>query len=201
MKSFKVSTENNALQINCFSGFIPKSGIQVNKNIFAEMCMKGCKNYNQKYSCPPFVPEFNSSIKDYDGLFIIMLSSNLENIKSTEYNKIRIANVIMKSRIKKLMYYLESKFNSRFFSTGSCELCKPCKCKLNQPCSHPEKRRHSLEAAGVDCNKLAKDLFDLELLWYKDNKSPKYSSVICGLPCNLSDIKNIEKELEDYKFN
>jgi predicted metal-binding protein len=200
MHSFKIKTPQNEVIIDYFFEFISKEQVPVNRVLFEEMCKKGCKNYNNKYSCPPFTPKFEYLIKNREGLFIILFSSPLSNIKSSEYNKVRIANSVMKSRMLKLMYYLESKFNTQFLSSGSCNLCKPCKCKLKLPCKHPDKRRYSLESIGIDCNKLSKDLFNHPLTWYKNKKAPEYSCIICGLICNQSQIQEIEKEIINYQF-
>jgi len=201
MSSFKVKTKENNLKINFFYDFINKKDVLVKKDCFSKMCLNGCKNYKKKYSCPPFVPDFKNLIKEHEGLFIVLFLCKLNPIKSTEYNKIRIANVVLKSRIIKLMRFLEEKFNTTFLSTGSCNLCKPCKLKLNLPCKHPKKRRYSLEAIGIDCNKISKDLFNIKLLWYKNKKAPRYTCVLCGLVCDKKNIKEIKKEVEGFTQN
>jgi len=195
MQLLEVKTKNNALKIEIYSRFIKKEEILIKKEIFNQMCEGGCINYGKKYSCPPFVLNFNSTIKENQGLYIILFKVDLNQIKSTEYNKIRIANVVLKSRILKLMRYLEDKFNTTFLSSGACNLCKPCKLKLDLPCKYPLKRRPSLEAVGIDCNNLCEKLFNIKLLWYKNKKAPEYSCVLCGLICYEKEIKNIEIEL------
>ncbi len=195
MQSFRIKTENNEFDIEYFYKFISKKNIGVKKDFFSDMCKEGCKNYGKKYSCPPLTPDFKILIGNKDGLYVVLFKTELNQVDSTEYNKIRIANVVMKSKIIKLMILLESKFNTIFLSTGSCNLCKPCQLKLNLPCKHPDKRRYCLESLGVDCNKLCKDLFDMNLLWYKNKKAPKYTCVICGLVCDKADADKIEKEL------
>jgi len=196
-ESFKIKTENNNIQINYYTGFIKKEDISLRKNLFEEMCKKGCVNYGKKYSCPPFAPKFEALTNNHQGLFIILFQCPLNQIDSTEYNKVRIANVVMKSRIDRLMRILEKEFNTLFLSTGSCRLCKPCKLKLNQPCAHPDKKRYSLESTGVDCNHLSESLFNISMLWYKNKKAPKYTCVICGLLCNERDIEWIRKKTEE----
>ena len=191
----KIKTPKNKFDVEIYSKFILKQEIKTDKKLFNEMCKQGCKNYNKKYSCPPFVPNLIELIKSKQGMYVVLFKCDLNQINSTEYNKMRIANVSMKSRSIKLMRILEQKFNTIFLSTGSCNLCKPCKLKLGKPCGHPDKRRYCLESTGVDCDKLCKDLFNVPMLWYKDKKAPKYTCVVCGLVCNLVEIKEIEKEL------
>ena len=50
-----------------------------------------------------------------EGIFVLMFLIRLENINSAEYNKVRIANSVIKSRIDKLMRILEKEFNTNFF--------------------------------------------------------------------------------------
>lgn len=193
--SFQIKTENNNLKIDYSMDFIEKEKIKIDKKFFEKMCRECCINYNQKYSCPPFSPSFNLLSEDFDGLFIVLFLCKLNQIDSTEYNKIRIANIIMKSKIDKLMRELEEKTNLKYLSTGSCRLCKPCKLKLKQPCKHPEKRRYSLESTGIDCNDLVEKLFKIKLQWYKNKKAPEYTCVLCGLLCNKKDVNRIEKSI------
>lgn len=201
MDSFKIKTKQNNLSISCYKGFIPKKDIKIERKLFAKMCKQGCKNYSKKYSCPPFTPDFEKITNKHEGLFIVLFLCNLEEINSTEYNKIRIANVVMKSRLMKLMRYLEDKHKTIFLSTGSCNLCKPCKLKLKLPCTHPQKRRYSLESIGIDCNHISEKLFSKPLLWYKDKKAPKYTCVMCGLMSNANDEEPIKKDVTSWLSN
>ncbi len=196
MASFEIQTPKNKFKIEYFSCFIEKEKVKTNKELFSNMCEEGCKNYGKKYSCPPFSPNFINIIKNHKGLFIVLFLCKLNQINSTQYNKIRIVNVVMKSRIIKLMRLLENKFKTIFLSTGSCNLCKPCQLKLNKPCKHPNKKRYCLESTGIDCDYLSKKLFKTHLLWYKNKKAPEYTCVMCGLLCNKNQIENIKKEAE-----
>lgn len=195
MNRFQVKTKNNSFQVEVYSKFISSSNIPLNKKKFNDMCKSGCVNYGKKYSCPPFVPEIKEIIKNSDGLFVVLFKCNLCQINSTEYNKVRIANAVMKSRTERLLRLIEKDLGVNFLGTGSCRLCKPCKLKLNLPCKYPDKRKYSLEALGVDCNKLSKSLFNIELKWYKIKKAPEYTCVICGLVCNKKQVREIEKFL------
>jgi len=197
MDSFNIRTPNHDFNMECYHKFVDKGKVVVRKNFFDEMCKNGCKNYKKKYSCPPYSPTLDNLLKGFDGLYIVLFLCNLNQIDSTEYNKLRIANVSTKSRLIKLMRYLEGRFKTFFLSTGSCNLCKPCKLKLNLPCAHPDKRRYSLESLGVDCDKLTRDLFNINLLWYKNKKSPKYACAVGGLVCYEKDVPEIKKGLKD----
>ena len=201
MKLFKVNTIKNNFNVNYVYDYISKDKVKTDKGLFIKMCETGCINYNKKYSCPPFSPDFYSFSRDFDGLFVVLFFVNLDQIKSTEYNKVRIANVVMKSKINMLMRDLEVKFKTKFLSTGSCNLCKLCKCKLKLPCKYPDKKRYSLESVGVDCNKLSEELFGFKLLWYKEKNAPKYTTVVCGLLCNKKDVAQIKGYLDNYDFS
>jgi predicted metal-binding protein len=198
MKTFIVKTTKNNIEVEVYSGFIRKEDVKVEKQKFCEMCKEGCVNYGKKFSCPPFSGDFLSLVnKEYkEGIFVLMFLIRLNSINSTEYNKVRIANSVMKSRIDRLMRILESEFKTKFFSTGSCRLCKKCQLILKKPCKHPNKMRYSLESTGVNCNYLSERLFSLPLLWFKDGKAPDYTCVLAGLICNSKDIETIHSRLE-----
>lgn len=196
MKTFKVKTEKNLINVGYCFGFINKKDIVVKKEIFSEMCEKGCRNYNKKFSCPPCSPDFNKIQQDKEGLFVVLFKIDLNQINSTEYNKIRIANSVMKSRIDKIMRKTEEKFNTKYLSTGSCRLCKICKKVKGEICRHPEKMRYGMEATGIDCDEISRKLFSIPLTWYKNKKCPEYSCVMCGLFCNASDFEKMKNEVE-----
>jgi predicted metal-binding protein len=198
MKSFLIRTKQNLFRVEAYSKFVERGKVKLNEKLFEKMCKEGCVNYGKKYSCPPFVPDFRLLMQNKEGLHIILFKCDLKEISSIEYNKIRIANVSMKSRIIKLMRFLENKFDTIFLSTGACNLCKSCKVELNKSCKYPDKKRYSLEAVGIDCDDLCKSLFKTGLLWYKNKKAPQYSCVVCGLICDEVDSKKIKEELNQF---
>ncbi len=183
-----VKTPQNEVKIDIFHNFIETKAIKIDKPLFVKLCKEGCRNYNQKYSCPPFSPKFD--VKE-PYLFVVMISINLEQFKYKDYHKLRVGNAMIKPRIEKIMRKLEEYTKTKFLSTGACRLCKPCKLKLKKPCQHPEKMRYSLEALGVDCQDLTQKAFKKDLLWY-NKKAPEYTSVIAAIPLKTKDNNIIE---------
>jgi predicted metal-binding protein len=197
---FKVKTPRAEYNVEVYSDFIKKEDVRVQRELFLKMCREGCVNYGKKFSCPPSSRDF-MGVVDKEGIYVVMFLMRLENIESTEYNKVRIANSIMKSRLDKLMRVLESRFNTKFLSTGSCRLCRTCQLKLKKLCKHSDKMRYSLESTGVDCDFLSKSLFNLPLLWFKQGKAPEYTCVITGLVCDKNETNKITLELENLLKN
>jgi len=115
-----------------------------------------------------------------------------------DYLKIKAANSILKSRADKYLRRIASKYG-KYISTGSCRLCRPCKCKIEQPCAKPETKTYSYEAMGVDVDVLVERYFNNKLLWYKRGKLPEYTSIVCGLLSNnlysLETLRNEYMEL------
>ena len=191
-KSFIVKTPNRTIEIGVYSEFVPKADVIVDRQTFSELCKK-CRNYGKKYACPPKSPGFDS-ICAKEGLFVVLFKCNLEQIKNTsEYNKIRIANSVMKSRIDRLMRKLEAETGLRFLSSGSCRLCKKCNLEKNLPCKYPAKMRFSLESTGINVEKLSGALFGIPLLWYnpKNHKAPEYTCVVAGLMCDKKELPSL----------
>ena len=203
MITFQIETPGKRkISIEVYSDFIAKERIKIDKVCFSELCKK-CKNYNKKYACPPKSPDFNL-ICNKEGVYIVLLKCNLEQIKNTgEYNKIRIANSILKSRIDRFMRSLEEKSGNKlkFLSSGSCRLCKKCNFQKNLPCKYPNKMRFSLEATGIHVEDLTKKLFDLPLLWYDSKKhlAPEYTCVVAGLMCDKKDVEKINYSSDSFK--
>lgn len=154
---------------------------------FSKLCDIGCSNFNKKWSCPPNSPSFHEFTSKWSDLFVFhfqIYTDQFLYIKN-DYLKIKAANSILKSRADKYLSIMSYQYGS-YISTGSCRLCKPCKCKLTMPCAYPDKMTYSFEALGIDVNKLVYMCFQEPLLWYKPKCLPKYTSVVCGLMTNNS---------------
>ena len=157
----------------------------VDKAKFNKLCANGCPNYARKWSCPPFSPSFQEFAAGWDSLFVLYLRIGMDQFAyiKNDYLKIKAANSILKSRADRFLRKMAEQYG-RFISTGSCRLCKPCKCKMNASCAHPEKMTYSFEALGLDVNALVNRCFQKPLLWYKPHSLPAYTSVVCGLLTN-----------------
>lgn len=110
-----------------------------NKEKFQKLCDKGCTNYNMKWSCPPYSPTFSDFTSKWNNLYVIYIRVETDQFSyiKDDYLKIRAANSIMKSRADKFLRKMASCYGS-YISTGSCRLCKPCRCKKGLFCAHPD---------------------------------------------------------------
>jgi predicted metal-binding protein len=154
-------------------------------NKFEKLCKDGCPNYGLKWSCPPYSPKFNEYSDGFTYITICALKMNLEQLSyiKNDYLKVKAANTILKSKVDKVFgsFVTES---TKYVSTGSCRLCRPCKCKKGESCGHSSKMAYSFEALGINVAKITEALFDFELLWYKKGKCPQFTAVIVGLLTN-----------------
>ena len=146
------------------------------------LCEVGCLNYSKKWSCPPFSPTFAEYALGYRQIFIFYMRTNMMQFSyiKNDYLKIKAANSILKSRADRYIRQLAAQ-HGRYISTGSCRICKPCKCKLGLSCVNPESMAYSLEALGVDVSGLVERCFHSPLQWYKQRCLPEYTSVVCGI--------------------
>lgn len=185
IKEFTVQTPKHELIIQSSSEIVSRNVFDVQKKLFACMCKDGCSNFGVKYCCPPFSPSFDDYQSEFSDFLVVMYSVKLDQLNGfgySDYQKLQIGNAVIKPRLEKYMREVETNTHTKFFSTGACRLCKPCLGKLKKPCKYHDKRRFSLESVGVNCNKLALDVFGRPLLWYKDKTAPQYTSVIAAVP-------------------
>ena len=173
----------------------PKQCIEFeNKVFFSQLCESGCKNFNNKWSCPPNAPAFSTISLSWRELYIIYMRMPMcafAGIKN-EYLRIKAANSMLKSRADKYVRKLAEKYG-KSISTGSCRLCKFCKIKEGKPCAYPSVMAYSFEALGINVGALINKFSDYPLLWYRKGNSPDYTSVVCGL------LTNEEIDLEELK--
>lgn len=171
----------------------------IDTQTFNECCKSGCSNYEKKWSCPPYAPEYSDYIRNYRLIKVLMLKVELSQFSyiKNDYLKVKAANSILKSRVDKTLRFFRSS-DVHYISTGSCRLCKPCKKKINEPCAHPKMMAYSFEALGVNVSLLVQDLFKTNLLWYSKSNLPQYTSVVAGLLYNnnFSEEKLIGKLME-----
>lgn len=162
-------------------------------------CKEGCPNYGKKWSCPPFSKSFIDIKKNYTSACMICFSTEMKyyaDIKN-KYMAIKAANVTLKSLVEKSARAIEKYADGYSLLSGSCRLCKPCQCKINRPCKHPDKMRYSMEATALNVQKLCDDFLGHHLLWYADKTLPRYTSAVALVLSNnnlewdrLSDILN-----------
>ena len=162
-------------------------------------CKEGCVNYGKKWSCPPFSKSFLSLEKNYTSACMICFSTEMEyyaDVKN-KYLAVKAANVTLKSLVEKSARAIETYTDGYSLLSGSCRLCKPCQCKINRPCKLPDKMRYSMEATGLNVQKLCDDFLNHHLLWYTDKMLPEYTSTVALVFFNqhleidqLSDILN-----------
>lgn len=128
-----------------------------------------CNKYGKHHMCPPFVgtiEETKSKFKDYDKAILLRYSQNLkvsEDISGVEKSKVEFHKKILK--IEK--YLGDRNIECWGLIGGSCFLCKECMAIYNKPCKNPNMARPSLEALGIDVQKLL-DNFGLDNNFYSD---------------------------------
>lgn len=169
-----------------------------NKCEIDKLCELRCQNYNNKWSCPPFSPKYSSISKRFSNIYILLFYCSLEqfNYIKMPYMKIRVANSILRSKSNKIIKQLEKESDGRMLASGSCHLCKVCSCKDKEvKCKKPLQLRYSMEAVGLNIEKIARDFFNHELSRYSKKDNLQYASVITAILTNNimdnNEIKNI----------
>lgn len=183
----KAQTPHAIIEYGCEECLVQTKYLEefVDKVYFDKLCKEGCPNYGNKWSCPPYAPEYTKFVEKYEFIDVFMLYIELEQFDyiKQEYLKVKAANSIMKSRIDKGLRNSMNE-NEFYVSTGSCRLCKSCKKKVGKPCAFPEQRTYSFEALGINVSLLTMNIFQRELLWYRTKNLPQYTSVVAGLLTN-----------------
>ena len=175
-------TPTNHLTIDLFRSTIPIKSILVQKDRFYKLCKKGCVNFENKYSCPPYSPHFDRFSKNCNEMVIFCYRLELNQYSYLPvYSRIRAGNAVLKSKIDRILYEYKAE-GFKIAGSGSCRACKPCAAKTNEKCKKPNKLIYSLESLGVDVNHLVKFCFGFELQWYcKKNKNPAYTCTVGGV--------------------
>lgn len=192
-KIIKNTTSNGTQSIHLLSSTITIHQLFdcVDEDAVRQSCYTGCVNFGNKWCCPPYSRTITNIISQGNYKYAILICgyinlTDMDYIKNS-YQKIKAANMILKSRCEKLAREYEVKVNGYCLLSGSCNLCKPCYKKRGLPCKKNSVMRYSLESTGINVEKLVKKVFNHTLLWYKKGSVPEYTSVVTAILCNNID--------------
>lgn len=174
---------NRTISIKVKGKLIPDTSVLYDyyeKTKIEAACEKGCPNYGNKWSCPPYSEHFLNIEKEYSMGYLLCFSTEMKNYSDikNKYLAVKAANVTLKTLIEKCARSIEEYARGYSLLSGSCRLCKPCQCKIKRPCKHPDRMRYSMEATALNVQKMCFDFLGHELLWYENKKLPEYTSVV-----------------------
>lgn len=152
---------------------------------------KDCPDYGKTWSCPPGVPAAEGYLDQYEEVFTIGIKiiyhkdlrdkaetpDIVEKIRKETYGSVKL--VLMEI----LLSVEKEESGTLVLAPGRCEQCEICSRLSGQPCKRPERMRYSFAAFGFDFTKMAKELFDVDLLWTKSGL-PEYNLAIAALLIN-----------------
>ena len=196
----KKALKNRIIDISCRGILIEDVSIlnkYYQKEFIKKACEEGCPNYGKKWSCPPFSKPYYELMDGYNKAVLISLSTNMNSyvdIKN-KYTAIKAANVTLKNLVEKVARKIEMEMGGYALLSGSCRFCRPCACKINQKCKHPDKMRYSIEATYLNVQAICKELLDFELLWYEKKRLPQYTSTVSLVFCNKKLVKEVIFEI------
>ncbi len=141
-----------------------------------QLLCDNCPHFGNRWACPPFSRTSINivSAKKFSNLFAIKISPT---------DKTQSADAIIKEvrqYFDPIFYEIEkSTPNSTLLLAGSCicPLSENCPKRENKQCVRPEKMRTSLEALGYDVIKIAKEVFNINILW-QEKGLPEYLTLV-----------------------
>lgn len=149
---------------------------------FFELC-RACPQFGKSWACPPFDFDAEAVLMQYE--FAHIVATKITPVRNDIPIKDAQSLILPERiRIEKRLLDMERESGGRGFAhIGKCLHCGDEKCTrlCKLPCRHPEKVRPSLEAFGFDIEKTLKSFFNIELLWGKDGKLPKYLVLVSAL--------------------
>lgn len=169
-----------------------------------------CGGYNG--GCPPYSPKFENIKKAYPFFYVICIRfdlayaikyAGLKNGKHEGYFVLSYADRLTMHYIQRALKYFEAR---GYYALGAsnCPGCTPKRCTITRgrTCSNPKKRRFSLEATGVECHKLHRNMF-MEVLpwWYRTPKHvPVWMYRYAGVFCERDTLAE-DDLLEEFAWN
>lgn len=136
------------------------------------MCKFGCKNFNRKFSCPPYSLSTYKKVRNYNFNWVILFATSYKFNNNYSKFKTKFLYSQKEYEIQRISHQLFNLINfnghkNLVFSGGSCKRCRPCSCVEGSGCKKPSLKQISMEAIQIDCIKtLTNAGFDLQLTNY-----------------------------------
>ncbi|MEG2788620.1 MAG: DUF2284 domain-containing protein [Romboutsia sp.] len=156
---------------------------------FTGLCKSGCPHYNLSYTCPPNSPTFIDYTKNHQFSLVIAMYMKIEG-----NDTINDIHTYLRRVLSDLLIPLEVAVNGLLTDGGRCRYCEKCTYIDNLPCRFPDKIRFSMEAMGLDLDKVCKNILDHCIMWSKDSEN-SYCTVLGSINFNGNTNENHFKKL------
>ena len=155
-----------------------------------EECCRACPNYGKRWGCPPFDHDTLNDLLPYERVMIVGVKVSPYDGKlpmEQVYDLIRPELERVNSRLLELERLTGG---LAFGFVSKCPYCNgaPCARREGKPCRHPDVVRPSLEAYGFNVSLTASEVLGIDMVWGKDDKIPRYLTLVCGLFYNGPDL-------------
>jgi len=178
----KRKTPTREIDILCKAKIVEANELlkYINNNHIENKCKRGCSNYENKWSCPPYSKSYDIVSSKYKNAIIICFSTAMDKYLDINngYLAMKAANSTLKSLIDKAAREIEKQVEGYALLSGSCRLCKSCQRKEQKDCKHPEMMRFSIESTYLNGDAIAKDELLHEILKYENKVLPKYTTFL-----------------------
>ncbi|MCL2801154.1 MAG: DUF2284 domain-containing protein [Treponema sp.] len=134
------------------SAELPTSALVFSNDLLNYCKANTCGNYNKSWTCPPAcesIEEQKQKIFSYEKLIVFTTKHNTED--SFDYDSIEKGRKLHTSLTIKIKEQLP---DALVYGAGNCPVC--VKCAFPSPCSFPQKKICSIEAAGINVTELSK---------------------------------------------
>jgi predicted metal-binding protein len=148
-----------------------------------------CPHYGHSWSCPPEAPYLEEKVSKFERFFLVYFELDLNDyvkkikakhprrrekrIRSAIYHDNFVRDSLEKEILKFIDEYKENYQERIVLWDGFCRICynkedKHCTYDSGEPCRYPDRKRHSMEAVGINVNDTVKNL-DIKLEWPPTN--------------------------------
>lgn len=186
MINLKFNKDNNNINLkaNVCSNDVLKNYMDF--DYFTGLCKDGCPHYNLSYTCPPNSPQFTEYTKDFKHSLVIAMYMEI-----AENQTINDVHPYLRKVLSDFLIPLEKEIDGLLTDGGRCRYCNKCTYIDNIPCRFPDKMRFSMEAMGIDLDKVCKDILNHSIVW--SNSKNSYCTVLGSV--NFNNI--CENDLEE----
>lgn len=190
---------------------------------------KRCSNYSWNYSCPDLNYDAFEYLKDYHYVTFALaeiptesiqdlltvwdledfpsrvLDNHLKRLTDKEVPLTSAVSMYLYNQVKDIMterlLEMEDDLNVLGLPPGSCTRCINCLKEVGEPCIHPDKIRHSIEALGFLVSDIYRIFFNKKLGWTKGKLSDIIHSCNVIFSKEKIDLEVIKPYLEEITLS
>lgn len=145
---------------------------------FNKYCKEGCPNYEKRWSCPPYCPDFITYAKNFSHIELYLFYTETKQYQIENNTSPLSAYNFVGEKLQEWLNEKENHLGGVMITSNSCEICNICALTNQNRCHNPRQMRYNLTAFGFNIDRITKEVFSHTLQWSNNKQRAKHASSV-----------------------